>query len=223
MVKQKILKVVGNWLFDILFNERCLGCQARGSMLCSFCLSRIEEARFLPEKNIFAIFDYRNKILRDAIWELKYRHNHHLGKLFGKILYDLMLEKIYEIREFSPRNKIVVIPVPITRKKNNFRGYNQSLVIALAFCKSSVEKIFELRKNIIKKKINTIPQAKIKDRKERLKNVIGSFCVKRPELIKGRTVIVIDDVITTRATIREVMKILRKSGAKKVFGFAIAH
>ena len=88
---------------------------------------------------------------------------------------------------------------------------------------SHLEEIFELKNHIVFKKIDTLPQAKITNRKRRLENVRGVFDIKNPENIKGKTIIIIDDVTTTGGTILEIMKILKKSGAKKVIGFAVAH
>ena len=56
-----------------------------------------------------------------------------------------------------------------------------------------------------------------------MENVRGVFEIKNPEIVKGRTIVVIDDVTTTGGTISEIIKILKKAGAKKVVGFAVAH
>ncbi|MEK7106073.1 MAG: phosphoribosyltransferase family protein, partial [Patescibacteria group bacterium] len=64
---------------------------------------------------------------------------------------------------------------------------------------------------------------RITNRNERLKNVKGVFEIKNPEVVKGRTIIIIDDVTTTGGTIKEILKLLKNSGAKKAVGFTVAH
>ncbi len=70
---------------------------------------------------------------------------------------------------------------------------------------------------------NTIPQARLTNRNKRLQNIKGAFSIINTNIIKGKTVIIIDDVTTTGGTMLEIIKILKKSGAKKVIGFAVAH
>jgi ComF family protein len=146
-----------------------------------------------------------------------------LGRKLGNLLHYSLLEDITEIKIFSEGSPIYIIPVPITRMKKNIRGYNQSEVIAGGFCEEDKNNIFQIQNNIIYKKINTIPQAKIPNRNERLKNIRGSFEIRNQNLISGKTILVIDDVTTTGATMQEIIKVLKKYGAKKVIGFAVAH
>ena len=134
-----------------------------------------------------------------------------------------MMEEISDIRILAKGQSILVIPVPLSRKRARARGYNQAKAIAENFCDYDDEKVFELKNNIVIKKVDTEPQARISNRNSRLKNVRGAFEIIKPDIVKGRIVIVIDDVTTTGATMSEIMKIIKVSGAKKVLGFAIAH
>jgi competence protein ComFC len=111
-----------------------------------------------------------------------------------------------------------LIPIPITEKSRKTRGYNQSLLIAKRI--SDENKIMQ---NILFKNRNHIPQNKIKNRAERLGNVKNSFEVRKNELVENKIVILIDDVVTTGATLTEAKKVLKSSGAKKVFAFVVAH
>ena len=78
-------------------------------------------------------------------------------------------------------------------------------------------------KNILVKTRNTEHQARIGERSARLKNLVGSFAVKNPELVAHRNIILIDDVTTTGATLAEARKVLRAAQARKVIAFTIAH
>jgi len=81
----------------------------------------------------------------------------------------------------------------------------------------------KLEKDTLIKPKDTKHQAHIENRSERLKNIIGSFAVKNPEAIKGKNIILIDDILTTGATLTEARKILKYSGARKVVAFTVAH
>jgi len=216
-------KIIRNFLLDILFPTKCLGCQIKSEILCDNCIQKIHLAERETDENILAVFDYRDVLMKKAIWELKYHHKRYLGEKLGQLLYEFLIEDISDIKISVSGRSIYVIPVPISNKKRKKRGYNQALAIAKGFCTSTNAGVFELKNNLVIKKIDTLPQAKITSRKRRLENIRGVFEVKNKEIIKGRTIIIIDDVTTTGGTINEIIKILKKAGAKKVIGFAVAH
>jgi ComF family protein len=217
------IKEVRNFILESLFPTKCIGCQTKNEILCSNCIYKIRPTERETSEKILAVFDYRDSIIKKAIWELKYHHKRYVGEKLGQLLYEFLIEDISEIRTYASGQPIYVIPIPISHKKLKLRGYNQANIIAKSFCESSPVKIFELKNNIVYKKIDTLPQAKITNRKRRLENVRGVFDIKNPENIKGKTIIIIDDVTTTGGTINEIMKILKQAGAKKVIGFAVAH
>lgn len=173
--------------------------------------------------DITAIFYYHDPLIKKVIWNLKYYNHPYLGQKLGEILYDEMMEEISNIKIYTEGEPIIVIPVPVSKKKTKMRGYNQAEKIALGFCKRGGKKVFNFKNNIIKKIIETIPQARINNRARRLKNIKGAFIIKNPDQVCGKTIIVIDDVTTTGGTLNEIINILKKAGAKKVLGLAIAH
>ena len=83
---------------------------------------------------------------------------------------------------------------------------------------------FEIRSDILYKKKETEKQSKTKKKEERLENLKDSFGV-RPEIkdISGRTILLVDDVTTTGATFREVVRTLKSAGAKYILCYALAH
>lgn len=211
------------WISDLLFPETCFGCKKRGESLCDNCILNIRHAERETSSGIYALYDYRDPLIKRAIWNLKYYHRFNLGKKLGKLLYEGLIEEISEIRIYTRGQSIYVIPVPLSPVRLKERGYNQAEIIARGFCNCAGKEVLELRNNIVKKKIDTKPQAKIANRTQRLRNIRNVFEIQNQEKIKGRTIIVIDDVTTTGGTITEIIKILKKSGAKKVVGFAVAH
>jgi ComF family protein len=217
------VKSIKNSLLNILFPTNCLGCSTKSEILCDNCISKIQLAERETDMNILAVFDYRDTIIKKAIWELKYHHKRYIGEKLGQLLYEFLIEDIADIKTHVAGRSMFVIPVPISNKKTKLRGYNQTNAIARGFCDKASRGIFEFKKDIIYKKVETLPQARITNRKRRLENVRGVFGIKNSEIIKGRTIIVVDDVTTTGGTISEVMKVLKQSGAKKVVGFAVAH
>lgn len=219
----QIIKFTKNFLLDICFPSKCIGCKTKNEILCDKCIINIQLAERETEKNILAVFDYRDLLIKKAIWELKYHHKRYLGEKLGQLLYEYLIEDIAELKMEVPGRSIYVIPVPISNKKTKLRGYNQALFIAKGFCSCVNDKTFEIKNNIILKKKETLPQAKITNRKRRLENIKGVFRIKDETIVKGRTFIIIDDVTTTGGTIVEIMKLLKKAGAKKVMGFTVAH
>ena len=217
------VKRVKNFILEILFPTKCVGCGIRNEVLCNNCIFKIRLAERETDKSIVAVFDYRDIVIKKAIWELKYHHKRYLGEKLGQLLYEFLIEDIADMKIHVAGRAICVIPVPISNKKTRTRGYNQALAIAKGFCNSPEQGTFELQNKIVYKKVDTLPQARITNRKRRLENVRGVFEIKNSEDIKGRTIIVIDDVTTTGGTMNEVMRILKKAGAKKIVGFAVAH
>jgi predicted amidophosphoribosyltransferase len=92
-------------------------------------------------------------------------------------------------------------------------------------CKGEGYPILTLKNKILIKPKETEHQARIKDRRTRLKNIIGSFAVKDSEKnkIKNRNIILIDDITTTGATLTEAKKVLKQAGARKIIAFTVAH
>lgn len=112
----------------------------------------------------------------------------------------------------------VLIPVPLDIRRLKSRGYNQSELLANEVAKTL--KIPVLADVLIKIKA-TEPQMELK-KEEREKNLRGAFIIKNPERISGKKVFLVDDVYTTGSTMSECANVLRKSGAKSVWGIAIA-
>lgn len=219
----KKIQQLEKFILEILFPSVCLGCHIKGEILCQDCINKIPRAERDLNMEIHSIFYYHDPLIKKAIWDLKYHNRSYLGQKLGKILYEEMLEEISDIEMYTKGQPIIVIPVPTSKKKTRARGYNQAYKIALGFCESGGKKLFNLNNNIIKKVVETIPQARINNRERRLKNIKGAFSLENKEMVYSRVVIIIDDVTTTGGTIKEIMNLLKKSGAKKVLGITVAH
>lgn len=218
-----IFSSIKNYVLNLLFPLSCLGCATKGEIVCDKCLAQIRHAERETERNIIAVYDYRDPLIKKVIWNLKYYHHPYIGERLGKLLFEELMEEISGLEIYTKGKPILLIPVPITSSRTKMRGYNQAFKIAQGLYHSGNKTLFELKDKIVSKKTNTLPQARIANRARRLKNVQGIFEVKNHEIVKNRTIIVIDDVTTTGGTIQEMMKVLKHAGAKKVIGFAVAH
>lgn len=217
------IKSITNWVLDVLFPENCLGCHKKGIILCNKCIPTIRSAERETSSGIMAAYDYRDPLIKKAIWNLKYYKRRHLGKKLGEMLYEEFLEEVSDIRTLAKGQSIYIVPVPLSRTRRKMRGYNQAEVIARGFCEYGEKGVFKLQSDIILKKVDTLPQARITNRVTRLRNIHNAFKITNPDLIRGKIIIIIDDVTTTGGTITEIIKLLKSSGAKKVIGFAVAH
>ena len=140
--------------------------------------------------------------------------------MHGKIL-----EELSELTLMENFTNAILIPIPLSGKRYRERGYNQAELICRELEKLDKKSNFTLEKNILIKPKETIHQAHIKDRRERLRNLSGSFAIKEQNknIIKNRNIILIDDITTTGATLSEAKKILKKYGARKIIAFTVAH
>ncbi|MBI3793610.1 MAG: ComF family protein [Nitrospinae bacterium] len=116
------------------------------------------------------------------------------------------------------READVVAPVPLHRKRVFERSFNQSYLIALEIGKTLS---IPVHGGLLARQRATTPQFSL-SAVERHKNIKGAFAVERPELAEGKTVILVDDIMTTGSTMWEAAKTLKKAGAKKVICAASA-
>ena len=197
-----------NKILAVLFPQKCLGCKKENEILCPDCLGKINRPDTPYLNGIHIAANYQDLVLKKALWMLKYQGVKQLAKPLAK----LILERVW--KKLETENWLIV-PIPLSKNKLRRRGYNQAELIAR-------ELSANVRADILFKKFHTKSQVEVKNREERLANIIGSFEIKNPEKIKGKKIILIDDVYTTGATMREAKKILISAGVKKVVGIAVA-
>lgn len=225
-----------NTILDIIFPAKCLSCGKAGVDLCILCLQDSPRAERESEKWIFPLYDYRHPPIKNALWFLKYKGRKRLAKLFAEIIYEKMIEELSELSVLQNFTKPILIPIPLSTKRYHERGFNQAELICQELIKinnlrNSVNvgaTDLMLENNILIKPKDGEHQARIKDRQTRLKNMAGSFAIKNSRTkeeikIKGRNIILIDDITTTGATLNEARKTLKGAGARKVIAFTVAH
>lgn len=219
-------------VLDFIFPKYCVECRKPGKYMCGECIAKVERARLIcPYCNyhsygglahthcrnktsmagMYAFYRYEG-VIRKAILALKYKFAHDVARELVDCL---------DLSRFNFQNTVIT-PVPLHKMRQNWRGFNQSGVLAkLVAGKSQCECL----ENVIIKLENTTAQARL-GKTERLQNIRGKFAVNKKivdDLVVHRKKIVIfDDVWTTGATINEISKTLKKAGAKNIWGMSVA-
>lgn len=151
--------------------------------------------------------------LQEAIHRWKYEGKTYLTPFFA----DWMAEGLN--RHWEPGSLDLLIPVPLHTRRLRERGFNQSLLLVRELSRRTG---IPYRKSILQKKKSTIPQVNLSG-VEREKELRGTFHVIGKEELSGLSVLLIDDVYTTGATVNECSKVLLRGGAKRVDVLTLAH
>ncbi len=209
-------------LLELFFPSFCINCQRLGPALCQNCYHGLK------------FYFLQNKLQEIApnLKEIYFDDLQIMAKFSGSIAKLLKALKYHDSKNIAPMLarmlwRHLVIPqvdlitfIPLHPYKLRVRGYNQCQEIALELGKLSGIAV----KNLLLKKKNTKAQAQIKDQDERLRRMDDLFQVrnKYKNLIKNKIIIIIDDVITTGATLNAASKTLKEAGVKQVFALIIA-
>jgi ComF family protein len=158
--------------------------------------------------------------MRDAIHALKYGRIHPAARRLGA-----MLAAAVEQLASDVPVEFLVVPVPLHRIKHNERGFNQARALAdaaiVALRKSHPDWHLTLAPATLMRLRSTESQAGLTPRQRRL-NVRGAFKVSDPELVRGRHILLVDDILTTGATARAAATSLLRAKAASVFVATLA-
>lgn len=193
------------------------------SLSPSDLLEKVSLARTMEKDRFIAVFDYKDPFARKLIWQIKYKANKIVSHNLAVLLYDLILEEISDETTFAKFEQILLVPIPCSTKRRKEKGFNQTEVLVEELYKIDRGENFKLGKSILKKMKDTPHQVNVKNREKRLKNLEGSFAVTDGVDLKRTCVILIDDVITTGATMSEARKTLKSACTKKVICVAVTH
>ncbi len=211
-------------ILNIIFPERCIGCGKQGSALCAICERMITTKPVALSGTSAALFNYQNPLVKKAIWALKYKRKKSLGKYFGTALYREFFKQLaYGSKKTN--ETIFVLPVPAGKKAVAIRGYNHAGVIArtIVECAKNDGLDLLLRTDFLYKRKEVPRQMTMSERSKRKENVENIFGVKNGEELRGKTVVLIDDVITTGATIADAKRALKEFKPKRILAIAVAH
>lgn len=167
-----------------------------------FGIENVQDKYF---QNLLYCFKYEG-IIRKQILNYKFNEKSYLYKTFVNFL--IKNENFVEIFKTCD----TIIPIPISKKRNKERGYNQSLLIAKEI--SKIIKIPNIDNCLIKTK-NIIEQSKL-NKEERQKNIYGVYDLTNLDIIRNKRILLIDDIYTTGNTVNEASRILNQANVKQI-------
>lgn len=206
-------------LADLLFPRKCVLCQEllqRGETdICGKCLSETEDFSS-PETHTYlhkwtAVWYYEGNV-RESILRFKFGNARSYASAYGRRIAMKLL------REGMAEEPFVLTWVPVSRKRKRRRGYDQVELIARAV---GAELGSEPVSTLVKTRHNRA-QSGIADSSARRANVLGAYRIRNPEQVRGKRVILLDDVLTTGSTAGECARVLLTAGAKQVDSAVVA-
>ena len=210
-------------ILSSLFPDRCVGCSARGLLLCDACLKKVSPAQTPPHSFITSVFAYHDSRVKRLIKLLKYKNARHAAEIFAVPLAASLSEFFGEEQAFLGSRNILLVPIPLSKKRMQKRGYNQAELLARGMLAHLPAEKISVDTTLLKKIIETTPQADIKKKSVRLANLGDCFCVASGRSGNGKVVVLIDDVTTTGATLIAAKRALREAGFSRIYALTAAH
>jgi competence protein ComFC len=244
-----MLAHICSWFLDVIFPKYCLACHQEGSYLCKTCSASIpvyssvsclkcgkrspngrlcHDCRKKANTNLNGLFvasDWNNILLRQIIYCYKYNFVKELSDPLSLLMITFLETIDFENVKTnkSAFKQLVLIPVPLHKRRLNWRGFNQAKLL----CKN-IGDYFKLDiENVLMRTHNTLPQAEIDRQIDRHKNIQNAFEItdnfkKSTEDFKDKILVLVDDVCTTTATLEECARILKRLKPKEILGLVIA-
>jgi competence protein ComFC len=237
---ESLFKKIGSFLIDLFFPKKCIGCGKEGRYICEKCSTFLGEASLICpvcEKGSFSgerhkscssrykldglvsVWEYEG-LAKAVIHNIKYRCLGDAVSEFTKLSFRTILkdkERFASFLNFVFSENPLITYVPMTRRKEMERKINHTEMIA-----KELSKIIKVEIRPLLKKIKeTESQTKL-SKEERKENVKGVFSLREEGMILPQKIILVDDVWTTGATMRECCKVLKKGGVEKVWSYTFA-
>jgi ComF family protein len=194
-------------LFDILFplsdDERLI----RAIDARTF-ISKYDPHEF--GEGIISLSSFKDPYIRAAIHLVKF----HAHKKSAELLCALLKRYMDSL----PHEQYLIIPIPLSSQRERKRGHNQVHTIASPLA----DERYQLCTEVLFRRVHTPPQTSLK-KHDRLINIKNAFLYKESGLLNGQHIIIVDDVTTTGATLKEARKTLKGCGAASIRAIALAH
>lgn len=223
------------FVLDTLFPISCVVCKKEGSFICADCkmnLKTLEHQRCIVcqkqtpfglthpgcltpygADGLVSFFDYHDNNVAQIIIAGKYNF---LKDIYLQLA-SLALPKLENGFSHLISNNTVIVPVPLHHTRKRWRGFNQAEVMSVEISKALNLPFTDV---LVRNKI-TKTQKDLK-KAARGKNMEGAFTLKKSAEIRGKEIILVDDVATTGATLLEAAKVLKRNGAAKVICLTVA-
>jgi len=218
-------------ILDLFFPKRCVSCGKIGAYLCSTCYLKVEMVthpvcpyclrqavggRVHPRckkpyglDGLVIACRYKGPV-KLLIRKLKYKWVSNIRDVLIELL-------VANISRFDLPKDAYLVPVPLHPRRKKWRGFNQSELLTLELCRRFDTKGVDVLERVRDTK-NQVGLAA----KERRVNTRDAFEVKVKGKVKSERYILVDDVYTTGATMKECAKVLKRAGAKEVWGMVVA-
>ena len=213
------MKVV-DWLLDMIYPPRCAFCRrllsGREKGVCRFCRPKLP---YVPADGQVQHFRNVDKCLSPLYYHGSVKDSLHRYKFGGATAYaDIYSEFIVKCIDENQISCDSITWVPLSRRRLRRRGYDQAELLAKLIAKHLGQSPVRL----LKKQRDTPPQSKTGSVEKRRANIAGAYACLRPELVQGKQVLLVDDIVTTGATLSEAAWVLKKAGAKEVICATLA-
>ena len=204
-------------LLDLVYPPRCALCRRflmeKETGVCRFCRKKYEGTSVRRELEhvsfCVAPFRYEGQV-RESILRYKF----HGLTAYGAAYADFLAKCIDE----SGISCDSITWVPLSRKRLRSRGYDQARILAEA----TAQRLGLPCERLLEKRVDTRPQSGMGDAERRRENAKGVYACCAPEKVSGRRILLIDDIVTTGATLSECALTLKKAGCAEVFAAAAA-
>lgn len=203
-----------SWIIDILFPISHI----EQALVERYAAGNLPVAKESPmQNNLDTMLAYRDPLIRSSIRILKTRRSMVVAKIFAQVLHHHL-----QNNHGANAKTTWLVPIPITPSRLRERGFNQTELIIDELVK--LDKNYHAAKHILKKTKETAKQAVSISKTARRENIKGSFSATFDQrILTNDLAVVIDDVVTTGATLGEAVRTLENVGYKNVMGLAVAH
>lgn len=222
-------------LLDLIFPSVCVRCRTytdRHAAVCPSCLTEVKLLSSLfcgkcrarnPSAHrichrafpylLGAATDYGNETVRELIHALKFQSIRSAAEPLGMLLQDYAKSLPLSLRAYT------VLPIPLSARRERLRSYNQSLLVGEVLARALH---LPLDAEALVRVKHTGPQSDLPDLDARRKNVQGAFAVRDANRIRGKPILLLDDVTTSGATLYEAATTLKASGARTILALTVA-
>ena len=197
-------------ILDLIFPKKCYGCGKIGEYLCRKCQNQIHVLNIKPPQNGFdgglSLFKY-DFAIKSAILDLKYSFVSDNALSLVSFMANKLKREFPNLVKHWQKNNFIITPIPLHSSRQNWRGFNQSEILA----KNLAKKLsLKFSNQVLIRDKNTQPQAHLKNIKERTNNVSNIFSLHpSSDKFKNKNFIIFDDVSTTKSTLISAQTILK--------------